>query len=164
MHLDISRIGPIVVHKAKLWLIRRGFTVAGICPGGLNMRLRRTLVGSFDLFNVGHLAQITALSDPNTELSVVVVTDQGLLRVTGKTPYLPDVERIEIVSGMSDVHRAALIGPHNNWQLPTYDELHVDEQTLHNLTSAGINFVDAQPLAAARKPANAALSFAMSAA
>ncbi|NQU35989.1 MAG: hypothetical protein HQ526_00150, partial [Actinobacteria bacterium] len=118
----------------------------------------------FDLFNVGHLDQITALSAPDGDLAVVVVTDQGLMHVTGKTPYLPDIERIEIVDGMSHVNTTSLTGPHNNWQVPAYDELHVDAQTLKNLQSAGIDLVDAQPLTATRRPSNAALSFATSAA
>jgi len=128
------------------------------------MRTRRVLVGTFDLFNVGHLAQISAVSGPDVDVIVAVVTDDGIHNLMGKYPYLPDIERVDIVGEMADVSAATLIGPKNAWELPVYDELHVDEQTLRALVAAGIDLVGAQPLAATRKPANAALCLASNAA
>lgn len=64
------------------------------------------LVGSFDLFNVGHLALINEAASLCEALLVGVVADAVVEAETGAVPYVPLTERLQIVRSIRGVAEA----------------------------------------------------------
>ena len=48
----------------------------------------RLLLGSFDLFNIGHLTQLNAVSDRDAQLTAAVISDAGVAAICGSNPFL----------------------------------------------------------------------------
>lgn len=64
------------------------------------------LVGSFDLFNVGHLALIREATSLCDSLLVGVLADAFVEAETGAPPYIPLTERLQIVRSVRGVAEA----------------------------------------------------------
>jgi cytidyltransferase-like protein len=58
------------------------------------------LVGVFDLFHVGHLDSLQQAVARCERLVVGIASDDLAARVTGRDPYVPERERVEIVSAV----------------------------------------------------------------
>jgi cytidyltransferase-like protein len=58
------------------------------------------LVGVFDLFHVGHLDALQQAAARCDRLVVGVASDDLAARVTGRDPFVPERERVEIVSAV----------------------------------------------------------------
>lgn len=67
------------------------------------------LTGGFDLLQVGHLDAIRAARTRCSRLVVGVLSDHALLRTTGRTPYVGEVERLELVAHVRGVDEVVLV-------------------------------------------------------
>ena len=64
--------------------------------------------GTYDLFHVGHLNILRHARGLCDSLVAGVVSDEMALRVKGKAPVVPELERLEIVQHITHVDRAVL--------------------------------------------------------
>ncbi len=126
--------------------------------------MSRVLIGSFDLLNIAHLTQIDAVARPQSDLIVAVISDSGLTDLTGTSPFLPQDERLAVISQLRMVNGTCITGPENRWTLPEHDELFVDAGVWDQLTAAGLDIRHAFSVAPTRLPTNPALLSAVSAA
>lgn len=115
---------------------------------------RRLLLGVFDLIHVGHLTQIESVSGPHIDLAAAVVSDQGIRNLLGTDPFLPESERAAMLAGMRAVDSAVIVGPENNWQLPSHQSLFIDSSLSRVLPSIGVNYEHASDIALVRLPSN----------
>lgn len=61
--------------------------------------------GAFDLFHIGHLNILRHAKEHCDELIAGIVSDEMLQQVKGLTPYVPTLERAEIVQAVRYVDR-----------------------------------------------------------
>lgn len=59
--------------------------------------------GGFDMFHIGHLNVLRASRERCDRLVVGVATDEALFEMKGRTPVIPHLERLEIVSQLKFV-------------------------------------------------------------
>ncbi|MGO4330234.1 adenylyltransferase/cytidyltransferase family protein [Cupriavidus sp. 2TAF22] len=69
---------------------------------------RGLAVGVFDLFHVGHLRYLQYIRARCATLVTVVTRDATVLARKGRTPAVPEAERLEIVRGLGWVDEALL--------------------------------------------------------
>lgn len=132
--------------------------------GKQEMVQSRLLLGSFDLFNIGHLTQLDAVAADQVQLTAAVISDAGIAQLTGSRPFLPATERLAVVSQLRSVDAGCITGPENRWTLPNHDLLYVDAALRDQLTAAGLDIRHAVAVAPTRMPTNPALLSALSAA
>lgn len=73
------------------------------------MNTKRILaLGVFDLFHVGHLRYLQYARAQGEQLTVAVAPDAMVLAVKGKLPIIPEIQRLEIIRGLSGVDAAHL--------------------------------------------------------
>lgn len=128
------------------------------------MARSRLLLGSFDLFNIGHLTQLNYVAADARRLTAVVISDEGIASITGSAPFLPAEERTAVIGQLRVVDHAVITGPDNRWALPEHDELFVDAALWDQLTDAGLDIRHAFAVEPTRLPTNAALLSALQAA
>lgn len=128
------------------------------------MAQSRLLLGSFDLFNIGHLTQLNAVADHGSLLTAAVISDAGIAALSGSSPFMPHAERSAVVSQLRIVHNTCITGPENRWSLPDHDKLYVDAALWDLLTDAGLDIRHAFAVVPTRMPTNPALLSAVSAA
>lgn len=132
--------------------------------GGLFMAQSRLLIGSFDLFNIGHLTQLTAVAGHDACLTAAIISDAGVAALCGTKPFLPHNERSAVVSQLRVVDQICVTGPENSWTLPDHDRLYVDAGLWEALTHAGLDIRHASAVEPTRLPTNPALLSAVTAA
>lgn len=71
-------------------------------------------VGDFDMFNVGHLDLLSQARSRCEHLTVGVLSDEDIVLVTGRSPVIPQVERLAIVGGVRGVDHAVLHDEHRS--------------------------------------------------
>jgi len=128
------------------------------------MARSRLLLGSFDLFNIGHLTQLNAVSADNARLTAAVISDTGISELSGSLPFLPEGERSAVIAQLRIVDATCITGPETRWSLPDHDELYVDAGLWDLLTNAGLDIRHAFSVEPTRLPTNPALLSALSAA
>ena len=124
----------------------------------------RLLLGSFDLFNIGHLTQLNAVSDRDAQLTAAVISDAGVAAICGSNPFLLTDERAAVVSQLRMVKNTVITGPENDWTLPEHDALYVDAGLWDLLTNIGLDIRHAFAIEPTRMPSNPALLSAVTAA
>lgn len=67
------------------------------------------IAGVFDLFHMGHLNLLKRAKEQCNYLIVGVVTDEGVIQKKHSNPYIPFIERIEIVRSCKYVDEAVEI-------------------------------------------------------
>ena len=67
------------------------------------------LPGVFDLFHIGHLNVIRRAKERCDYLIVGVTSDQRCFERKGITPFIPEIERLEIVKSVRHVDQAELL-------------------------------------------------------
>lgn len=70
--------------------------------------VRGRLTGTFDLFHVGHVANLRAAHRYCEELTVAVLDDQIIRAHTGRAPHMHVEERLALVSSCRWVERAVV--------------------------------------------------------
>jgi cytidyltransferase-like protein len=67
------------------------------------------IVGVFDLFHIGHLDQLQAAAGSCERLVVALASDDVIEARSGSRPFVPEVERAEIVAAVKAVHTVVTV-------------------------------------------------------
>jgi len=82
--------------------------------------------GVYDLFHIGHLNILRHASERCDHLVAGVVSDEMCLRAKGHPPFIPLVERLEIVRHISyvdQVHAETVPDKVDTWQVLRFDRI-----------------------------------------
>lgn len=82
------------------------------------------IAGTFDIIHPGHIYFINEAAKLG-EVYVVVATDRNAKRFKGKTPVVPEKQRVEVIQSIKNVHKA-ILGNEKNDTLKTVEDIDPD--------------------------------------
>lgn len=84
------------------------------------------IAGVFDLFHIGHLNLIRNAKNECEHLIVGVLTDELVVKYKRNFPYIPEKERLEIISALKYVDEAVLVDKTNINKIDAWNLYHFD--------------------------------------
>lgn len=82
--------------------------------------------GVFDLFHIGHLNLLFQCKERSEHLIAGVLSDELVLHFKGKNPYIPYVERAEIIKAIRYVDEVVMVSFHNTVKMDAWHLYHFD--------------------------------------
>ncbi|MDU3801896.1 MAG: adenylyltransferase/cytidyltransferase family protein [Paraclostridium bifermentans] len=84
------------------------------------------IAGVFDLFHIGHLNVLRNAKDRCDSLRVGVLSDELVEHFKGKKPYIPDLERMEIIKNIKCVDDVVKVTFENINKMDAWNLYHFD--------------------------------------
>lgn len=88
------------------------------------IRKKILIAGTFDILHPGHIFLINEAAKLG-DVYIIVSTDRNRELYSGKTPIIPEQQRLEVMKNIKNVKEAKL-GRHDNDTLKTVEELNPD--------------------------------------